>query len=173
MYTDVKYAYPLTENAAPTADVFSEPQNNVIHLHDSLFSTNAIIILDSLKTNISKEQYQKNDSSIWVTAVLHAYDVDKKAYTAYPKYHLIKDRIEPVIDSISGLGLRFTFWKINPEDGSVEIMLSEKKTNQKDIIVMEAYMFPYINILWLGCLLMVFGTGLAVWQRISLYNKLS
>ena len=173
VYTDVKYAYPLTENAAPTADVFSEPQNNVIHLHDSLFSTNAIIILDSLKTNISKEQYQKNDSSIWVTAVLHAYDVDKKAYTAYPKYHLIKDRIEPVIDSISGLGLRFTFWKINPEDGSVEIMLSEKKTNQKDIIVMEAYMFPYINILWLGCLLMVFGTGLAVWQRISLYNKLS
>ena len=166
VYTDVKYAYPLTETTAPTKDLYGEPQNNVIHLHDSLFSTNAIIILDSLKTNISQEQYQKNDSSIWVTAILHAYDIDKKVHTVYPKYHLIKDRIEPAMDSIPELGLRFTFWKINPEDGSVEIMLSERKTNQKDIIVMEAYMFPYINVLWLGCLLMVFGTGLAVWQRI-------
>jgi len=93
--------------------------------------------------------------------------MDKKIHHAYPKYHLVKNNIEPVTDSIPELGLRFTFWKINPDNGSVEIMLSEKKTNQKDFIVMEAYMFPYINILWLGCLLMVVGTGLAVWQRVK------
>jgi cytochrome c-type biogenesis protein CcmF len=69
--------------------------------------------------------------------------------------------------------LRLTFWKINPEDGSVEIMLSERKTNQKDFIVMQAYMFPYINILWLGCLLMVIGTGLAVWQRVRVNRGLT
>ncbi len=167
VYTDVKFAYPLTDDHTPTKEIYGEPQNNVIHLHDSLFSTNAIIILDSLRTDISKEQYEKNDSSLWVTAVLRAYDMDKKIHYAYPKYHLVKNNIEPVTDSIPELGLRFTFWKINPDNGSVEIMLSERKTNQKDFIVMEAYMFPYINILWLGCLLMVVGTGLAVWQRVK------
>ena len=166
VYTHVTYADLSTIND-PMDNDYSEPQNNIIHLHDSLFSTNAIIVLDSLRTNVSKEQYQKNDSSILVTAVLKAYDIDKKKHYAYPKYHLLKNSIDPISDSIPELGLRFTFWKINPDNGSVEIMLSERKTNQKDFIVMEAYMFPYINILWLGCLLMVVGTGLAVWQRVK------
>jgi cytochrome c-type biogenesis protein CcmF len=166
VYTHVTYADLSTVNE-PVGNEYSEPQNNVIHLHDSLFSTNAIIVLDSLRTNVSKEQYQKNDSSILVTAVLKAYDIDKKTHYTYPKYHLLKNSIDPISDSIPELGLRFTFWKINPDNGSVEIMLSERKTNQKDFIVMEAYMFPYINILWLGCLLMVVGTGLAVWQRVK------
>ncbi|HKC69831.1 MAG TPA: cytochrome c-type biogenesis CcmF C-terminal domain-containing protein, partial [Bacteroidia bacterium] len=165
IYTHVTYA-DLDNVNEQTVHDYTEPQDNVIHLHDTIYSSNSIIILDSLKTNISKEQYQKNDSSIWVTAVLKAYDIDTKIHKAYPKYHIIKDRIEPVSDSIPELGLRLTFWKINPEDGSVGIMVSERKTNQKDFIVMQAFMFPYINLLWLGCMLMVLGTGLAVWQRI-------
>ena len=173
IYTHIAYADLSNLDEKKTVNDFSEPQDNVIHLHDTIYSSNAIIILDSLRTNISKEQYQKNDSSIWVTAVFHAYDIDKKVHHAYPKYHLIKDRIEPVSDSIPELGLRLTFWKINPEDGSVEIMLSERKTNQKDFIVMQAYLFPYINILWLGCVLMVIGTGLAVFQRVRVSNDLS
>ncbi|MHB8401488.1 MAG: hypothetical protein ACYDCN_05690 [Bacteroidia bacterium] len=166
VYTHVTYADLSNVNQAMD-NAYTEPQNNIIHLHDSIFSTNSIIILDSLRTNITKEQYEKNDSSIWVTAVLTAYDINKKAHYAYPKYHIINNNIEPVADSIPQLGLLFTFWKINPDSGSVEIMLSERRNNQKDFIVMEAYMFPYINVLWVGCLLMVVGTGLAVWQRVK------
>jgi cytochrome c-type biogenesis protein CcmF len=32
--------------------------------------------------------------------------------------------------------------------------------------VMEAYVFPYINILWLGCLVMAFGTFIAIVERV-------
>jgi cytochrome c-type biogenesis protein CcmF len=170
IYTHIAFGV-LDMEEEQTVNNYTEPQDNVIHLHDTIYSSNSIIILDSLNTNMTKEQYQKNDSSIWVTAVLHAYDMDKKVHRAYPKYHLIKDRIEPVSDSIPELGIRLTFWKINPENGSIEIMLSERKTNQKDFIVMQAYMFPYINILWLGCVLMVLGTGLAVRERIRVESR--
>lgn len=166
VYTHVTYAI-LSAPEEENKNEYNEAQNNIIHLHDTLFASNAIIIVDSLKTNISEEQYKKNDSSIIVTAVLKAYDIEKKVYYAYPKYRLLANRIEPLSDSIPGLGLRFTFWKINPDEGSVEIMMSERKNNQKDFIVMEAYMFPYINILWLGCVIMVLGTALAVWERVS------
>ncbi len=166
IYTHVTYADLNIETSSSKNFEYTEPQNNIIHLHDTLFATNAIIIVDSLKTNLSKEQYQKNDSSIMVTAVLKAYDIETKIHYAHPKYHLVKNQIDPISDSIPDLGLHFTFWKINPTDGSIEIMLSERKTNQKDFIVMEAYMFPFINVLWLGCLVMVIGTALAVWQRL-------
>lgn len=165
IYTHVTYADLSVPDGHEHAE-YSEPQNNIIHLHDTLFASNAIIIVDSLKTNLTREEYEKNDSAIVVTAVLKAYDINAKVHYAYPKYHLRAAMVDPVSDSIPELGLRFTFWKINPSEGSIEIMLSERKSNQQDFIVMEAYMFPYINVLWLGCIVMVAGTGLAVWQRL-------
>lgn len=164
IYTHVTYAD--LNSKGPQPNDYSESQNNIIHLHDTLFATNAIIVVDSLRSDLSHEQYQKNDSAITVTAVLKAYDIDTKIHWAYPKYHLVRNQVDPISDSIPELGLRFSFWKINPNDGSIEIMMSERRTNQKDFIVMEAYMFPYINILWLGCVVMVIGTALAIWQRL-------
>ena len=58
------------------------------------------------------------------------------------------------------------FWKINPDEGTIEITMSEKLGNNKDFIVMEAYVFPFINILWLGCLIMAVGIIIAIIERI-------
>lgn len=171
IYTHVTYA---DLNTLKTMDEdktgYLEPTNNVIHVGDTIFTSNSIVILDSLTTNMSKEEYQKNDTSIVVTAVLRAFDIEKKVYKIYPKYQLKKNEVEPVADSIVNLGLKFVFWKINPEEGSVEIQHSEKKANRKDFIVMEAYLFPYINILWLGCVVMFFGTVIAIYHRIKLFR---
>ncbi len=171
IYTHITFAANLNTDSENSSVEFSEPQNNIIHMHDTMFATSAIIVLEAFKSDVSKEQYEKNDSSIWITAVLKIFDIEKNVSYAYPKYHLVNNHVNPIADSIATLGLKFTFWKINPDEKNpdnttVEIMLSERKNNQKDFIVMEAYMFPYINVLWLGCLVMVFGTGLAVWQRI-------
>lgn len=37
---------------------------------------------------------------------------------------------------------------------------------EREFVVMQALIFPGINILWLGCVLLALGTGLAVWQRL-------
>jgi cytochrome c-type biogenesis protein CcmF len=37
---------------------------------------------------------------------------------------------------------------------------------EAEFVVMHAIVFPGINILWIGCVLLALGTGLAVWQRI-------
>jgi cytochrome c-type biogenesis protein CcmF len=36
---------------------------------------------------------------------------------------------------------------------------------EAEFVVMQALMFPGINILWIGCVLLALGTGMAVWQR--------
>lgn len=167
IYTHITYATTEMPEEAADKDEYSEPQNNVIHLGDTIYATNAIVVLDSLKTDIDRDQYEKNDSAITVIAVLKVFDIDTKIHKAYPKYILRNNQVEPQEAVVDELGLKFIFWKIDPEQGSVEINLSEKKSNQKDFIVMEAYMFPYINILWIGCLVMIIGSLLAVWQRIK------
>lgn len=150
-------------------DAYNTPKNYIGHIGDTIFASNAIIVIDSLKTNLTQQEYEQTDSLLEVTAVLKAFNANGDVFKAYPKYIIRKSMIVPEVDMIEELGLKFSFWKINPEEGSVEITMSEKVNNAKDFIVMEAYIFPYINVLWLGCIVMAFGTGIAVVER---YRKL-
>ena len=172
IYTHVTYADLDTDHFEKNSqEEYGEPQNNVIHLGDTIFTSNCFVILDSLKTNLSQQEYEKNDTSIAVTAILRCIDINNKVRIGKPVYQLNKQQLQPKADSIPELGLLFSFWKINPESGSIEIMLQEKRSNQKDFIVMEAHLFPFINILWLGCALMVIGTGIAIIQRFKQMKK--
>jgi cytochrome c-type biogenesis protein CcmF len=164
LYTHVTYA-DLNVDTTNKIDAFATAKNYVGHVGDTIFSSNAIIVIDSLKTNLSKEQYEKNDSLLEVTAVLRCVDVKSRTFFAYPTFIIKNSVVIPKEDIVEELGLKLVFWKINPEDGTIEITMSEKVSNNKDFIVMEAYVFPYINILWLGCLVMAFGTTVAIIER--------
>ena len=37
---------------------------------------------------------------------------------------------------------------------------------EREFVVMQALIFPGINILWIGCVLLALGSGMAVWQRV-------
>lgn len=165
IYTHVTAA-DLNSESPKNKNAYTEAKNYIGHMGDTIFSSNAIVIIDSLKTNLTREQYAKNDSLLEVTAVLKAKDAQSNVYTAYPKYIIKNNVVIPQDAEIEKLGLKFVFWKINPDDGTVEITMSERLSNNKDFIVMEAYIFPYINILWLGCAIMAVGTGIAIAERI-------
>lgn len=166
IYTHVTYADLNVDTSASRSNAFGTAKNYVGHVGDTIFSSNAIIIIDSLRTNLSREQYEKNDSLLEVTAVLRCMDVYGKAHYAYPKFIIKRSTIIPQEDVVDELGLKLVFWKINPDEGTVEITMSEKLSNNKDFIVMKAYVFPYINVLWLGCLIMAIGTVIAIMERL-------
>lgn len=164
VYTHVTYA-DLNVDTASSKDTYASPKNFVGHVTDSIFTSNAIVVIESLKTNLTESEYRKNDSLLEVTAVLRCIDARGREYRAFPKFIIRNSTVIPEEDKVDALGLKFHFWKINPEEGSIEITVSEKTSNQKDFIVLEAYVFPYINVLWLGCLVMAVGTLIAVIER--------
>ena len=170
IYTHITYA-DLADNTVTKKDAYKEPTNFVGHMNDTIFADNAIIKIDSITTNLTEDEYSKNDSLLIVTAVLKATDINGRVYRATPKYILKQNMVMPDEFVLDELGLKFIFWKINPNEGSIEIQMSEKVSNTKDFVVLEAYMFPFINVLWLGCLVMVIGTIVAIIERRRL-NKL-
>ena len=165
IYTHITAADLNTVIDTTKQNAYNTPQNYIGHLRDTIFSSNAIIIIDSLKTSLSEEEYKTNDSLLQVTVVLKAYNANGEIFKARPRYIIKKNIVIPETDKIDELGLKFSFWKINPEEGSVEITMSEKVNNSKDFIVMKAVMFPYINILWIGCIIMALGTFIAMRER--------
>ena len=64
------------------------------------------------------------------------------------------------------MGVRFTFSKIDPSTGKLDLAVSEKKSNKKEFIIMKAIVFPGINILWTGCFVFIFGMLLTIRKRI-------
>jgi len=164
IYTHITYA-DLSDNKEVKADAYKEPTNFIGHMRDTIFADNAIILIDSITTNLTEEQYSQNDSLLVVTAVLKATDINGNVYRATPKYILKNNMVLPDEFELNELGLKFIFWKINPNEGSIEIQMSEKVNNTKEFVVLEAYMFPFINVLWLGCLVMIIGTVVAIVER--------
>ena len=171
IYTHITYA-DLSDNREIKKDAYKEPTNFIGHVNDTIFAENAIILIESIATNLTEQQYANTDSILIVTAVLKVTDINGKVYKAYPKYILKNNAVMPDAFELNELGLKFIFWKINPEEGSIEIQLSEKVSNTKEFVVLEAYIFPYINILWLGSLVMIIGTIIAILERRRV-NKLS
>ncbi|WP_317898249.1 cytochrome c biogenesis protein CcsA [Aurantibacillus circumpalustris] len=170
IYTHVTWADLNIDTNKTKNDAFTSAKNYIGHVGDTIFSSNAIIVIDSLRSNLSKSEYEKNDSYLEVTAVLRCVDVRSQVYFAHPKFIIQNNVVIPKEDLVDELGLKLVFWKINPEEGTVEITLSERLSNARDFFVMEAYVFPYINVLWIGCLIMAIGTAIAILERIRKFK---
>lgn len=173
VYTHVTYAdlASLKERSNETTGEYSPAKNYVMKKGDTIFSSNAIIIFDSLSTSgIDKEKYGIGKNDIAVKASYTVLDITKK-YQANPIYVIHDNKIQPIASKVDELGLQFMFWKINPANNTIEISLQEKKENVRDFIVMQAMIFPYINVLWIGCIVMVIGTVLAIVERVKRNNS--
>jgi cytochrome c-type biogenesis protein CcmF len=174
IYTHITYAD--LENAReqlPQAGTgeYKEPHNNTLSVGDTFFSANSIIVLEKLSTSLDKEKLGIPKAQIAVGASLKVFNVYGKIFDAMPVYY-IADSIPNTIEAkVDELGLKFAFWQVNPSTGKVDISVSEKISGNKDFIVMKAILFPYINVLWMGCIIMIIGTVLAIRHRLKRNNQ--
>jgi cytochrome c-type biogenesis protein CcmF len=175
IYTHVTYAY-LEAPKNEGKDEYAAAKDHALKKGDTIYSANSMIVFDSLSTNFDKSAYHIGPKDIAVKAYLRAMEMQfnnstmkmeaKKVYPASPVYVIHENAVQPVPDTVAALGLKFNFWEINPQDGRIKIALQEKKENEKDFIVMQAIIFPYINILWSGCIIMAIGTIMAIIERL-------
>jgi cytochrome c-type biogenesis protein CcmF len=94
---------------------------------------------------------------------------EKGEYIAQPIF-LIRDRmVGRIPDEISDLGLRLTLMNIHPESGEFSIGIN---TRQKDWVVIKAIEKPYINLLWIGTLLLMVGFVIAMTRRFREFLKM-
>ncbi len=167
IYTHIMAGDLSFSNDESKGNEYGEPRPHSLAVGDTMFSSNSIIILTSLDTHLDKLKYHLKADDIAVGAVLKVIDVNDKIYTSEPIYVISNDMVKPIDATIPELGLKFSFQKINPETHKMDFAVSESKRTSKDFIVLEAVVFPYINILWFGCLIMVLGTVLSIRQRIK------
>ena len=88
-----------------------------------------------------------------------------------PQFILHQSGVETRDTLLEHAGLHISFLKIDPQNEEFHIQVKVRKKTMQDFIVLKAIVFPGINILWIGCILMVIGSGMAVVQRIRPQRK--
>ncbi len=168
IYTHVTWA--VLEEKKDDEVEKAETQN--LHIGDTVFLKRAILIVDSLKqaSPIKHEELMPDDIAVEVALTL--WDFDTKAHKMSPVFVLRDSSKVFSIPSINeDLGISISFDRIYPNNGSIDLTFIEKKSEQKEFIVMQAVLFPYINLLWLGCLIMSIGIIISIRNSIRIFKK--
>jgi cytochrome c-type biogenesis protein CcmF len=163
----VTYAEVETEEAKSKPEEYKNTSTEQLAPGDTLFAGTAIVIFNGFEREVDAAQHGIQEGDIAVAASLTAIDISGKKYDVKPIY-VIRDRMAlPIPGELKELGLRFVLNKVIPEEGKAEIAVYEKPDNYREFIVMKAMIFPWINILWAGCLVMVIGTVMAMRRRLK------
>jgi len=86
--------------------------------------------------------------------------------TLRPIYIITNDRQQQVIpDRLADGVLSVAFVGMQPDENAINLVLEGATADQSEWLVVQAYEKPFISILWLGIIVMLFGFGLAVYRR--------
>ncbi|TDQ13690.1 cytochrome c-type biogenesis protein CcmF [Algoriphagus boseongensis] len=112
--------------------------------------------------------YQLQEGDVAVKAKLRVldYDVEKPLE---PTFIIRNNQIGklPIIDT--ELGLKVSLENILPEQNKFVFKVNQY---QKDYVVMKAIVKPYINVLWIGTIIMLMGFTVAIFRRFDEFVKM-
>ncbi len=146
-----------------SAGVF-EP--DTVAMKDTFFIAKAFVVLEGLEPNPpASSQYQPVDGDIAVAARLKLQTLNGETYLAKPVF-VIRDRSVLAFEAeVKELNVTFRIERILPESDKLILGVKQQEA-ESDFIIMKAIIFPYINLLWLGCLVMAFGILISIVRRV-------
>ena len=156
------------------ADVDEHDSNDPYH-HESLINikqgdsviySKHFLYLDSLMVNANTNTESSRALDVMLIAKIRMQNMKGQISTTDAIY-AVKNNIAqsfPGYLEDGDLKYKFLFSEVNPEAGSIQIKAYEHVDNEKPFIIMKAIIFPYINILWIGMILMAIGTFIAIIQ---------
>ena len=140
---------------------WSEMQEQIITIGEPFFVNDFAAELLRVERVFEVEGIKLNPEDIAVKAFINIRGKDQD-YIVEPIY-VIKDNMAGVIPHIvNDLAVKISLLKIDPQNNSFTLGVN---TSQKDWIILEAVEKPWINILWIGTLIMVVGFSIAINRR--------
>ena len=136
---------------------------------DSMFVSSTLLSLDSLALVKNKDRGDLGllDRDL---ALMGCFSLKRngKRTNAQPLYIVRDSLIIPDLYEVEDWGLRFRIDKFDPSSETLTATIWENESVKTDFIVIQAIIFPLINVLWLGCILMTLGCFMAVRRRVKL-----
>lgn len=154
---------------------WSKPEEHIVALRDTFFLNDYVAVFERHQPITSEEvmrltsnETNPNPEDIGVEANVRVLGKEG-AYTSKPVFFIRSGRVGVMPEIIPELGLRIALNNINTKTGEFTFGV---ETTQKDYIIMKAVEKPFINLLWIGTLILMMGFSLAVYRRYTEFKKM-
>jgi cytochrome c-type biogenesis protein CcmF len=154
---------PQKDNASSK---FINVKTHNVHVGDTIYTNNGIAVLKRIQSNVRKEDTALVNMEILVGAELMIKTLDK-TYSATPIFGIQGNNTKSFDAIVDEAGLRFRFTGLDPSTQTLNIESAEKEKSG-DFIIMKAIVFPWINLVWAGTIIMVIGFFMALSNRVSI-----
>ncbi|HUZ61835.1 MAG TPA: cytochrome c biogenesis protein CcsA [Hanamia sp.] len=131
---------------------------------DSVFYSKGYFVLNGILKNPNNGKFHFLPTDTALVADITVYGQDGISYKAYPELSIHNQQISYVDDTVIAQNLYLNFSGIA---GNKKFKINSKETDKlTDFITLKAYYFPYINLVWLGLVIMSCGFVVSLVNRV-------
>jgi len=168
LYTHVSYAPYLDPD---DEIVWSETEEVEVEMNERFFLNDYVAQVEKVErvSNTDRVDLEANDMAIMATIRVTGEEGD---YYAKPLWVIRENKGYEVPDVISDLGVKLALSRIDPTSNGGGKLTLKTNITQKDYVILKALEKPFINVLWLGTILLVIGFSVAVYRRYDEFKKM-
>jgi cytochrome c-type biogenesis protein CcmF len=137
-----------------------------IKLKDSIFYSKGFIVLNDVLKNPNNERFHYKPTDTALVADITVYSKDSTSYKAYPVLSINNFDVNFKDDTVFAQNLYVRLAGIT-QDNKFKITVKESDV-ATDYLTLKAYIFPYINLVWIGLIIMAAGFIVSIIRRAKL-----
>jgi len=138
---------------------------NIVEMNegDTSFYDNGFVILNKVVKNPSNERYHFTPADVALMADITVVSKDSMRYKAMPLLQVDNFGIINTDDTLYAQNLFLRFAGISDNK---KMKIGIKRTDKMiDFVTVKSYIFPYINLVWLGLIIMAIGLVMSMIKR--------
>lgn len=135
---------------------------------DTAFYSHGYYVLEGLSRNVTRKNIEANATDSVFAVNITVVSKDSSKYSAEPVLILSGNQVRTVADTVLAQNLVFAFTGADKEGLKIGVKESDAVLQY---VTLKAYVFPAINVLWLGIIIMTFGSLLAMYNHIQKNRK--
>jgi cytochrome c-type biogenesis protein CcmF len=162
------YTYVSVEMPGEARNDWSDMEELRVKMDEPFFVNDYVTTLEGIERVNEVSGVELTDQDVAVKAKV-TIKGERRSYSAQP-YFVIKDKmVGRIPDEIPELGVRISLVSIHPETGDFTVGVA---TRQKDWVVLKALEKPFINVLWVGTLVLMAGFLVSLVRRYREFTKM-
>ena len=162
------YTHVSTAMKPASEDDWSELEEVKVNKGQEFFANDYVATVESVERVLTVEGVELSGEDVAVKARIRVQG-EHRDYFAEPIFLIKNKLVGRIPDEIKDLGLRLVLMNIHPETNNFTIGI---RSRQKDFVVIKALEKPFINVLWIGTLVLMSGFGIAMTRRVREFRKM-
>jgi cytochrome c-type biogenesis protein CcmF len=158
IYTYVNYAESMNQE-----EDTAQFRSHSVMPGDTIFYSNGYILLEKVVPNPVTDRYKFGAGDTAIMAQLKVVSADGRTESANPLFYVRNNEVRRELDTVFSQGLAIGL--ANVVDNKRLGIIVKESSRMTPFIALKIIQFPFINLVWLGTVLMILGFAMSIVRR--------